>query len=186
MTTNDKGGSIPRPDGAAEEAAWTKEQLERYIRGEVTLAELEGIDGESQQKVAQLGYRLLTSGRLTEARLIFEGLVALNAKEPYFLMAAGSVAQQEERWDDAERWYSLALERGGDNAVTRANRGEVRVMKGDVQGAAPDLMAAVKADPKGTEPTTQRARGLLLEIKRQLDEAQTAAKKGPKTAPTKV
>jgi Flp pilus assembly protein TadD len=179
MKSRDKGGAIPGPAADAEEPTWSKEQLESFIKGEVTLAELEGIDGESQQKVAQLGYRLLTAGRLADARALFEGLVALNPKEPYFLLAAGAVAQKEERWDDAERWYSLALDRAPEGAVALANRGEVRVMKGDIDGAAPDLMAAVKQDPQGKEPTTQRARGLLLEIKRQLDEARTPAKKAP-------
>ena len=41
----------------------------------------------------------------------------------------------------------------------------------NVEGAAEDLVNAVKHDPTGAEPTTGRAKGLLLEIKRQLDKA---------------
>lgn len=176
MAEQDKGGSIPKPEGEAPEGKWDTNALERFVKGELTLAELEGVDGDSQNKLAHLGYRLLTSGKLEDAKLVFEGLVALNPYEPYFLVAAGSVAQQQDRYDDAEHWYSRALDRDANHVVARANRGEVRVMLANIEGATEDLMEAVKLDPQAKEPNTARARGLLLEIKRQLDAAQGAAK----------
>lgn len=172
MAAEDKSGSIPKPEGDDPEAKWDEEALQKFVKGELTLAELQGVDKDSQQKLVHLGYRMLTAGKLQDARLVFEGLVALNPYEPYFLLAAGSVAQQQERFDDAEHWYSRALDREPKHSVARANRGEVRVMLGHVEGATEDLMEAVKLDPQAKEPTTARARGLLLEIKRQLDAAQ--------------
>ncbi len=186
MADEDKGGSIPGPEGDAPEGGWQSEALEKFVRGDITLAELEGVDGESQSKIAHLGHRMLTSGKLDDAKLLFEGLVALNPYEPYFLLAAGSVAQQQDRFDDAERWYTRALERDPEHVVARANRGEVRAMRGDVAGATEDLVAAVKLDPKAQEPTTARARGLLVEIKKQLDEAQKGGAKGASARPSRL
>src|SRR5690606_12855144 len=71
---DDKAGSIPKPDSDAPEGKWDKSALERFVKGEITLAELEGVDAESQNKLVHLGYRLLTSGKLEDARLLFEGL----------------------------------------------------------------------------------------------------------------
>lgn len=160
-----------------------KDVLEKFAKGEITLAEMAGVDGDSQKKIADMGFRLLTSGKLEDARMIFEGLIALNPYEPYYLMAAGSVAQQQERFDDAEGWYSRSLAYDDNNPVAYANRGEVRVMLERIGEAATDLVEAVKLDPKAKEPTTKRAQGLLVEIKRQLDRVkaeQKAEKKKPK------
>lgn len=174
---------LPPPSIGAGEAIWDPATLERFVRGEVTLAELEGVDADSQSKLAQLGYRLLSSGKLTEARSVFEGLVALNPQESYFLVAAGAVAQREGRHEDAERWYSLALERQPNHLAARANRGEVRLMLSRIPEATEDLVHAVTLDPQALESTTVRARGLLVEIKRQLDtaKAQPAMKSRLKT-----
>lgn len=144
-------------------------QLERFAKGELTLAELEGVDANSQRKLAEMGYRLLESGKLDDAKHLFEGLVALNPKEPYFLTAAGSVAQQQERFVDAEHWYTLSLERSPQDPVCLTHRGEVRLMLGSIEGATEDLIAAIKLDPKGDVPQTKRAVGLLAEIRRQLE-----------------
>lgn len=38
-----------------------------------------------------------------------------------------------------------------------------------IEDAAEDLVEAVKADPQAKHPTTQRAKALLVEIKKQLD-----------------
>lgn len=174
MGTDDRSGTLPSPAGdslTAEAAAalWDSEALQRFVKGDITLAELQGVDAGSQEKVAQLGYRLLGAGKLEDARLLFEGLVALNGKEPYFLLAAGAVAQRQERYEDAEHWYSRVLERDPGSAVAFANRGEVRIMRGDLEGAVPDLIEAVKLDPAAREPNTARARGLLAELNRQLN-----------------
>lgn len=186
MSNDDRSGTLPSPPGDtlsadAAEKLWDSEALQRFVKGEITLAELQGVDAESQEKVAQLGYRLLGAGKLEDARLLFEGLVALNGKEPYFLLAAGAVAQRQERYDDADHWYSRALERNGSLAVAFANRGEVRVMRGDLEGAVPDLIEAVKLDPAAKEPNTARARGLLAELNRQLNPgaAAPAGESGP-------
>jgi tetratricopeptide (TPR) repeat protein len=167
--TDDEIPNIPEPEGGVPEDAFDKETLEKFIKGDITLAEMQGVDPESQEKLAGLGYNLLTSGKLEEAKQMFEGLIALNPQEPYFLLAAGSVAQRQERWDDAERWYSLCLERDEKNVAALANRGETRLVLERPVDAADDLMAAVKLDPDGEEPTTQRARALLMELKKQLE-----------------
>jgi tetratricopeptide (TPR) repeat protein len=174
-TMADKGNPTPEalgikePEGGIPEGSFDDEMLEKFVKGEITLAEIQGVDGESQTKLANMGHTLLTSGKLEEARQIFEGLVAMNPREAYFLMAAGSVAQQQERLEDADHWYSLALERDGNNPVALANRGEVRMQLERIEDAANDLIEAVKQDPKAAEPTTKRAQALLIKIREELE-----------------
>lgn len=168
MSAETKNDPMAPADEDLPQASWNEEALQKYIEGEITLADLQGVDAASQTKLAELGYRLLDTGKLADARAIFEGLVALNPKEPYFLLAAGSVAHRQERWQDADHWYSLALERDDHNAVACANRGEVRIMLERMEDAVADLVRALELDAGSKEPTTARARGLLQEINRQL------------------
>lgn len=170
MSADLKNDTKATEDANLPQPSWNEEALKKYVEGEITLADLQGVDGESQTKLAEMGYRLLNTGKLADAKAIFEGLVALNPKEPYFLLAAGSVAQRQERWDDAEHWYSLALERDENNAVAHANRGEVRVMLERMEDAVADLVRALELDVEAKEASTGRARGLLLEINRQLSQ----------------
>ena len=148
-----------------------EEALKAFIEGKATLGEVYGVDKESQYKVAELGYNLMTQGKLSEAKAIFEGLVAMDPKDTYFLTACGAAAQREEDLEDANKWYDLALEVDSKSAVALANRGEIKLIQGNIDEAISDLSAAIQADAEGTQPSTQRAAGLLQELKKEVSAA---------------
>ncbi len=149
-----------------QEIVWDKKALKKFVKGKITLAELQGFSKETQYKLAELGFNMISGGKLDEAEKIFRGLVALDPKDPYFLLATGSIAQRRSDFKDAERWYSEALKLSPDHAVALANRGEVRLELGELQKGAEDLIEALKHDPKLEQPTSQRARALLVEKQR--------------------
>jgi predicted Zn-dependent protease len=149
--------------------AWDPADLEKFILGEITLGELEGIPKSAQYEYAEIGYRFLQQGDKDKAFKIFSGLVALDPYDAYFHTALGVIAQQREAWEDAKRHYDRALEIYPGSPVARANRGEVLLRLGQLAPAAEDLVLAVQADPKGQYESTRRARALARAVREQLE-----------------
>lgn len=145
-----------------------RERLDRFMKGELTLAEMGGFDGPSQRRLAEIGLKLMDAGKLLESRAIFEGIVALNPREGYSLMALGALAQREQRWAESVRWYQKSIEQDETNSVAWANLGEVFLMMGNLPDSSAALMRAVELDPQGKRPQTRRSAALLAELQKQL------------------
>ncbi len=144
--------------------------MEAYVLGQITLGDLEGISKAQQYDMAKVGYAALVAGKLDTAKTVFEGLLALDPFDVYFLSALGSVAQQKNDLDEAERRYSRALEINPFSPFALAHRGEVRLMKGELEGGVDDLLRALEEDPAGRDPGVQRARATLTILIQQIDD----------------
>lgn len=144
--------------------------MEAYVLGQITLGDLEGISKAQQYEMAKVGYAALVAGKLDTAKTVFEGLLALDPFDVYFLSALGSVAQQKNELDEAERRYSRALEINPYSPFALAHRGELRLMKGEVESGVDDLLRALEEDPGGRDPAVQRARATLTILVQQLDD----------------
>ncbi len=131
--------------------------------GETTWAEVEGLTFEDAKAIAQIGCDLAAGGRLDEARIVFEGLVAMNPRDSAAHAALGTVYQKLGRIEQALAQYTAALSGDAANPVALANRGELRLKAGDRLGAD-DLAQAVAADPHGETSAGRRARGLVKAI----------------------
>ena len=136
-------------------------RLERYLRGELTWAEVEGITWEQARAIAETGCELARQGRLEEARVLFEGLTEVNPRDAASRAALGTVYQQLGREDDALREYTRVLERDAMHPVALANRGELYLRRGEQRRGLTDVAHAVEADPRGDTPAGRRARALL-------------------------
>jgi Tfp pilus assembly protein PilF len=148
--------------------AWDQARVDQFVAGGVTLGELEGITKQEQYQIAEVGHSYLVSQNFEEAKTIFEGLLALDPFDAYFHTALGSIAQQEERFDEADARYSRAPEINPFSATAYANRGEVRVMNGKLAEGAEDLVRAVEEDADVVEPATTRALATIQVLKEQL------------------
>lgn len=155
--------------------AEVREKLKGFVAGQVTWAEVEGMTWEEAKAIAQVGCDLATAGRLEEARIIFEGLVAGNPKDSASRAALGTVYQKLGRLEDAIAEYTAALEVDSRNPVALANRGELRLKAGDRNGFT-DLAQAVEADPHGETVAGRRAKGLVKAITMMAVEAAKAHK----------
>lgn len=138
-------------------------RLKAFMRGEMTWAEVEGMTWQEAKGIAQVGCDLASAGRLEEARVIFEGLVAGNPKDSAMQSALGTVYQKLGRLDEAKAAYDAALDLDPRNPVALGNRGELRLKGGDNQGFG-DLARAVEADPHGETAAGRRSRGLIKAI----------------------
>lgn len=174
-------GKIVRPRTDVQFDSDTRARIRSWARGEITWAEVEGLTFERAQAIARIGCDLAAAGRLEEARIIFSGLVAMNPNDSGAAAALGTVFHKLGRADEARQAYDAALAADPKNPVALGNRGELRLMQGDVQGVD-DLIAALKADPQVQTAAGRRARGILKAAlaRRQL---QTARGRSDVTSP---
>ncbi len=148
--------------------AYAPSELDAFLKGHRTLGELEGITKKEQYRMAEVGYRFLTEGKLKEGKEVFFGLVALDPYDAYFLTCLASAHQQNNENDEAERLYSRALDVNPYQTTARAHRGEIRAMAGKLHEAVEDLTRAITDDPQGKDPAVKRAAVLLKAIQVQL------------------
>ncbi|NTX00548.1 tetratricopeptide repeat protein [Myxococcus sp. CA051A] len=139
------------------------QRMKSFARGEATWAEVEGMTFEEAKAIAQVGCDLAAAGRLEEARILFEGLVAGNPRDAGARAALGTVYQKLGRLEEAIAEYSAALARDAAHPVALANRGELYLRKGERQGFT-DLSNAVEVDPHGETAAGRRARALVKAI----------------------
>ena len=159
----------------------TRAKLRAWARDEITWAEVEGLTFERARSIARIGCDLAAAGRLEEARIIFNGLLAMNPKDSGAAAALGTVLHKLGRPDEARRAYDDALAADPKNPVALGNRGELRLALGDGKGLD-DLIAAVRADPELKTAAARRARAVLKAAlaRRQL---RTARESRGETAP---
>ena len=158
----------PKDAPEAEGVMYPPELMQKFLAGQITLGDLEGISKQEQYQIAQLGHGYLASAKLDKAKIVFEALLALDPFDAYFHTALGSIAQQAEDLEEAEARYTRALEINPFSPTAYANRGEIRVLGGRLDDGVADLIRAVEEDKEGREPGTMRARATLQVLKEQL------------------
>lgn len=131
------------------------------VTGRKTFGEILGINAGQAYNLAQLGYRLLQEGQLDDARVMFQGLVTLNPKDPYMHLALGSVHHRAGRVEDAIKEYSKAVDLDPKLTNAYANRGELYLGTHQEAKGIADLRKALELDPKGEDPATLRARAIV-------------------------
>ena len=156
----------------AEVRAWSPNDIDAFLAGQITLGELEGISKKAQYEMADTGYVFLSEGKLDSAEDIFQGLHALDPYDAYFLLALGSIAQQKGNLEDAETYYSRSLEINPFSIPARAHRGEVRALSGRLLEAAEDFERVAQEDPAAQDPAAQRALAVARAIASDLETQQ--------------
>lgn len=158
----------PGPEAAALERdtlGYHRRKLEKLLRGDRRA--LEGLDSSGLGEIAVLGHQLYEDGRLNEARVVFEGLVAMDPPEafPYTVLGAIYLAQQD--LHRALALFEAALELDPTDVAARVYRGEIRLRLGQRAKGMRDLERALATDPDGPRsPFSQRARSALDQARR--------------------
>ena len=135
------------------------EQVKQLVRGDLTLAQLKGITAEDARIIARHACDLAAAGLLREARVLLEGMVALNPRDAAAHAALGTVYEKQGLTAEAHLSYDLALRHDPRHPVALANRGILRLRTGDAGGQS-DLVAALQADPEGRTAAAQRAQAV--------------------------
>lgn len=139
----------------------TPENLQRYLRGEVTIAELAGISGPELLEMAVVGFRMYQQGKLEEAKVVFQGLASLEPREAYFATALGAIYLAQEDLQQARKYFDVAIKLNPKDVSAHVNRGEVFLRMGNMDEAAQDFARVLDLDPQSKDPLTARARALV-------------------------
>ena len=84
-----KGGKAPaEPQNQVtpnwEQILYTPERITAWIKGEISLKDLHAISGPEMLEMAIIGFQMYEQAKYEEARIIFEGLTALDPKDPHY------------------------------------------------------------------------------------------------------
>lgn len=171
-----------------EKVLYSTDRIQKWLRGELTLQELNAINGPEMLSMAMIGFQLYEQGRLDDAEVIFHGLNALDPRESYYLTALGAVYLAKEDLDMALKCFNQAIKLNSKEIASYVNRGEVYLRQGKIVEAAEDFKSAVELDPKGADPLTHRARVLAAAALEMIEQAQAGGdddEKPAKSAPAK-
>lgn len=143
-----------------EEAEKATQLVERFIEGEITWAELQGVPPQLLFQMAEYGYLQFQRGKLAEAETIFKGLSVLDHKRAYHHAVLGAIYQKMDKLGDALAEYTVALEMDPKNLSSYVNRGEIYYRLGYVEEPLEDFERAIALDPQGKDPWANRAKFL--------------------------
>lgn len=138
----------------------TPENIAKFIRGEMTWAQVQGIGIKQAYDMAEMGYQLFLQGRNSDAQKIFEGLIVLNPYDGYFHSVLGSIFARSGQADKAVQEYSIAINLDPKDPQVLVNRAELELGKGLFEDALNDLKAAIALDPDGQNSAVIRAKAL--------------------------
>ncbi|MFO1518568.1 MAG: tetratricopeptide repeat protein [bacterium] len=143
-----------------EEVEAMNAKFEKFIEGEVTWAELQGVPPKLLFEISEHGYLQFQRGRFKEAETIFKGLSTLDHKNAYYHSVLGAIYQKQDRLGDALAEYTVAVEMNPKDIASFVNRGEIYYRLGGVEEPLEDFNAAIALDPQAKNPWANRARFL--------------------------
>lgn len=159
------------------------ELFHAFANRKLSFAELTSLDPNKIKQVAEMGYVKLRHGRFEEARKIFEVLTFLDHKNYFHHLALGGAYQKLKKYIDAIFQYGETLKISPGNLNALVNRGEVFLRHKNYRKAAEDFREAILLDKSGQDRFANRARSLVIAIKRSL--AKDKAAKDLPAAPKK-
>lgn len=161
-----------------------KRLLERFyalLEDRASLAEFKGIKREHLYQLAEAGHVKLKHGRFDEAEKIFQALIMLDHRNPYFHAAMGALHQKKCKPVEAIVEYSVALSIDQKDIISLVNRGEIYLRHKNFRKAAEDFRSAILLDMSGRNLWANRARSLVIAIKRSME----ANAPSPRPSPTR-
>ncbi len=147
---------------------------ELLLSGGITIAQYVGLSKAQLYAIANQGYQLFTSGKYEEARQIYAGLVVADPFDSVFHCHLGATLWRLGDFEKAFEEYDLSLRFNFANVDALAGRGELNMMRGQLQAGIDDLQAAINYDEKGEHDATIRARAILVALKDEMEKQQAA------------
>ncbi len=154
------------------------ELLSRFLEDKVSGAELIGVKRADLVHLAEAGHVKFRHGRLEEAEMIFQGLILMDHRNAYFHAMMGAVHQRRQRPVEAIMEYSQAIRINPRDIASVVNRGEIYLRSKNYRKAAEDFRVAILADMNGVDKWANRARSLVIAVKRSLETDRKVARRG--------
>jgi Flp pilus assembly protein TadD len=145
------------------------ELFNKFLEDKVSLAELKGIGRDKLYQLSEAGWVKFKHGRIEEAEQIFRSLLILDHRNAYFHAMMGAIMQKKKRPVEAILEYTRALQINGKDISTLVNRGEIYLRHRNFKKAAEDFKNAILLDMSGRNLWANRARSLVIALKRSMD-----------------
>ncbi len=143
-----------------------KDLTREWLEGQISLGAAADWNKDEIRIISEIAYSLAQQGRLSEAIVIFEGLLAVAPATAYFQAALGALYLRLKNADKAIDFLNAALKIEENDLVSLVNRGEAHLLKGDVVEARNDLEKALKIAARKTENSVDVNDETTLVVKR--------------------
>ena len=153
------------------------EKLLAFVEDRACIADLKGVKKSQLQQLADMGHVKLKHGRIDEAEKIFKALLLLDHRNAYYHAGMGAVHQKLGRIVQSISEYSFAVRLNKKDVSSRVNRGEIYLRHKNYRKAADDFRTAILLDPNGINLWANRARSLVIALKRSIELDQKIAVK---------
>jgi type III secretion system low calcium response chaperone LcrH/SycD len=147
------------------EADQLKDRLNKLVaqwsQGKVTLKQIVGLSEEELYAVASQGYNLFLQGKSEPARVLFEGLVAIDPRNAYYYRALGAIYWRMKEPQKAVKQFTYAIRVAPKDISSYVNRAEVYVSQQQWKAAREDLSLALRLAGQNDQPLVNKANAML-------------------------
>lgn len=147
---------------------YVTELLSALAENKITFATVMRMDKKKLKQLAEQGYTKLKFGRYNDARKVFEILAFVDHKNYFYHLALAGAYQKMKKYLDAAFQYTECLKYDPNNTNALVNRGEIFLKHKNFKKAAEDFRAAIMLDKEGRDVFANRARSLVIAIKRSI------------------
>jgi tetratricopeptide (TPR) repeat protein len=169
----------PNPDRTKHLA----ELLHRFATNKISIADVARFPRKKMYRLTEIGHTKLKYGRFEEARDIFTALAKVDHKNYYYRSALGGVYQKMKKWIESLANYTIALKLNPRDSASLVNRGEIFLRHDKFKKAAEDFRSAILTDKVGKNLWANRARSLVIALKRSIDAKKAQKESGPPALP---
>lgn len=155
----------------------------KFVTHKISPADLMGMPKKKLSRLAEIAYVKFKYGRYAEALQIFEALARIDSVNAYYHTALGGVYQKLQKFVDAVVAYTRALRINPKEVCPHVNRGEIYLRHRNYRKAAEDFRNAILLDPAGRNLWANRARSLVIALKRSLELKKKASATPPRPSP---
>lgn len=152
-------------DAANNAEAQLKERLaklvEKWSQGQVSLRQIVGLNANELHAIASQGYLLFMQGKTESARIIFEGLVAVEPRNAYYYRALGAIYWRLRDPQKAIKQFTYAIRVAPKDVQSYINRAEVYVAERKLAEAKSDLRFALDNAGPFDGALVRKARAML-------------------------
>lgn len=135
--------------------------VEQWSQGRVSLKQIVGLQEAELYAIANQGYYLFLQGKTEPARTLFEGLVAIDPRNPYYYRALGAIYWQMREPERSVRQFTYAIRVAPREITSYINRAEVYVAQKQYRLAEADLRFALNNAQPHEAPLTNKAQAIL-------------------------
>ncbi len=136
----------------------------QWSQGKVTLKQIVGLSEEELYAIANQGYFLFLQGKTEPARVLFEGLVAVDPKNAYYYRALGAIYWRLREPQKALKQFTYAIRVSPRDMSSYVNRAEVYVAQKQWKSAKDDLRAAMKSAGPNDDALLRKAHAMMQMI----------------------